>query len=100
MISMKNLRIASRQGAKVRCQGPPCTDCTDCIISYNGDMKLSIAEVPPGPQEASGELGHIGLTVSKVLLSIGIQGHSTNGTNRIIHWLKNFTRHIHSIFSL
>lgn len=85
MISMKNLRISSRQGAKVGCQGPPCTDC----IINNGDMKLSIVEVPPGPQEARGELGQMGSTVFKVLLSIGIQGHSTNGTERIIRWLKN-----------
>ena len=71
---MKNLRISSRQGAKVGCQGQLCTD---CIINYNGDMKLSIAEVPPGPQEARGELGQMGLTVFKVLLSVGTctQGH-------------------------
>ena len=52
-------------------------------------MKLSIVEVPPGPQEARGELGQMGSTVFKVLLSIGIQGHSTNGTERIIRLLKN-----------
>ena len=33
----------------------------------------------------------MGLTVFKVLLSICIQGHSTNGTEQIIRWLKNLT---------
>lgn len=54
-------------------------------------MRLSIVEVHPGPQEARGEWGQIGLTVFKVLVFIDIQGHSTHGTRRTIHWLKNLT---------
>ena len=55
---------------------------------------FTVVEVPPGPQEARGELGQTELTVFKVLLSICIQGHSTNGTEQIIRWLKNLTGHL------
>ena len=92
MISMKNLRISSRQGAKVGCQGPPCTDC----IINNGDMKLSIVEVPPGPQEARGELGQMGSTVFKVLYVYRYSG-SFNEWHRTNYSLaEKFIQYFHS----